>query len=411
MWISLLSNTLNLFAFSFACHTFLTLKTRKSTYLFVCIAIIFVKIFFPINENPHMNFILTFGSYFVLVYMCYKGLFFQKLLFIVSFSACLMICELATTKVLLLLFPATELSNLYSPYYISGIITTNIFIVYLSKLLSFYFKTFSAHKLPNNFWLILILPVTTIFYIFSISDYFYMTGQGITFILVLIGLLFSNLISIYVFYNVVNSIIKEKNMEKELVESSIKYNSIQNQLKQNNAFFHNIRKQSIEMNDLLEQQNYTDLSHYIQDIYANTIQVFNMINSNFEIADMVINDRLYIIQNNGIQIHTTFETTEFSNYSSLDLEKLFSYLLDVCIHYCLESSLDSKTILIKSKKIRNQSLLVFSFTSLESDEKKIELDMKEQIKELLSEDHCIFSIDCDSVRKMNHISILFNSEG
>ena len=58
----------------------------------------------------------------------------------------------------------------------------------------------------------------------------------------------------------------------------------------------------------MNRKEYDELSEYIKNVYSDTTNVYNMINSDYEIVDMIINDRLYIIKNNNITLRVKIGT-------------------------------------------------------------------------------------------------------
>ena len=83
----------------------------------------------------------------------------------------------------------------------------------------------------------------------------------------------------------------------------------------------------------LDKKEYEGLSEYVKNVYSDTTNVYNMINSDCEIVDMIINDRLYIIKNNDIAVRVKIEDTDFF---PLDYVHMFDFLVSLIEQHHLE---------------------------------------------------------------------------
>ena len=148
-----------------------------------------------------------------------------------------------------------------------------------------------------------------------------------------VGLFLSNCISIFIYYKTVKEIIDKGKLAKTLEETSTKNEYLNKLLQQHNVFLHSIRKQSQDMLAFLDKKEYEGLSEYIKNVYSDTTNVYNMINSDCEIVDMIINDRLYIIKNNDIAVRVKIEDTDFF---PLDYVHMFDSLVSLIEQHHLE---------------------------------------------------------------------------
>ena len=186
--------------------------------------------------------------------------------------------------------------------------------------------------------------------IININDYYQSVVNQTFFIFIVIGLLISNLVCIYIYYKTVTTIAKDAELEIQLKKAEIQNESANQILSQHNVFLHDIRNQSIDMMKLLKKGNYTELENYINGIYSDSINIYNMINSNYKIVDVIINDRLYIIKNNSIQLRIQLECTEFPPCNDMEMEMIFKYAIDTGIQACIQSNSDQPSLNIISKK-------------------------------------------------------------
>ena len=179
MIASLFSNILNFFIFSMTCKCFFEIKISKKHYIFIQFIIIFIKSIICIQGNPHFNFISSLLTSIILLFFFFKGTLFRKCLLLIFYALSNVICELLALKMNTLFFSKDEVFNTNSISYYSGILLSNLFLILVIKTFSIYIKVFSLPSLPNYFWVIFILPMTTLLMILGISDYYEITGGGI----------------------------------------------------------------------------------------------------------------------------------------------------------------------------------------------------------------------------------------
>lgn len=289
--------------------------------------------------------------------------------------------------------------------FILGLIISNLFLLFVMYIFSLYWKTFNLKNVPKISLLLLCFPLTTLIFIYNIKDYVKAINNLNNFGLFIIGLFASNLICIYIYYNTIITISSKTELEKSFEKMNLEYQSATTLLSQHNLFLHNIRNQSKDMLDLLNQKKYNKLNSYIHDVYSETTNIYNMINSNYKILDLIINDRLYIFQNNNIQIKTKIETTDFGSFDSFEMERLFKNIIDLCIHSCITSKLENPYIYINSKKTNKQTMLVFVFSSTVNMEKNIM--EQEEINQFLENNSVFKLVEFDEELKETTLSFLF----
>ena len=406
MIASLFSNILNFFIFSMTCKCFFEIKISKKHYIFIQFIIIFIKSIICIQGNPHFNFISSLLTSIILLFFFFKGTLFRKCLLLIFYALSNVICELLALKMNTLFFSKDEVFNTNSISYYSGILLSNLFLILVIKTFSIYIKVFSLPSLPNYFWVIFILPMTTLLMILGISDYYEITGGSNYFIFVLIGLLLSNLICIYVFYLATTKIINENEFNKKIQETNIKLETAEKILGQQDLFFHNIRKQSIDMIELLNQKKFVELKNYIQNIYQDTTNTYNMINTNYDLLNMIINDRLFILKNNNIEFESTLQTSYFFVYDLFELESFFSYLIDLAIRESLNNEENSRKISVVSKLFDQTTLLTFSFKSSNNID-AIKSEITENLNHFISKHQLSYLVFTDNSPNIINISFVF----
>ena len=407
MFANLLSSILNFFIFSVTCQSFFEMNISKKKYILIQLIIVSFKSIISIQGNPQLNFVSSLITSIILLFF-FKGTFIHKSLLLIFYALINVICELLSLKINTLFFSKEEVLNTQSIAYFSGILLSNFFLILLIKILSIYIKTFKLPSLPKYFGAIFILPTTTILMILAISDYYEVTARSNYFVFILLGLLLSNLICIYVFYLATIKIINENELDKKIHKTKIKLETAEKILNQQDLFFNNIRKQSIDMIELLDHQKLTELKEYIQNIYQDTANTYNMINTNYDLLDMIINDRLFILKNNQIEIKSILQTTHFFGYDFFELESFFCYLIDLATHESLKNEADSRKIQIVSKPFEQMTLLTLSFQSYSKNTEEIKNKIEKDLHDFISKQQLNYLVSSEISPNMISISFIFN---
>lgn len=377
-----------------ACHLFLVPKFEKKTTIKGYVFVFFLICLLALFKIPYINILSALIISVAILYL-FKESFMIKGSYILIFYVCNAIVELLSIKFFSMVFMQDVFNTSYGFYLVFT--TSNLVMLILNHVFLHFFRTLKLKEIQNNIWLLLLLPTTTLLIVFGFNDYYFIEGNARIFIILLLGLLLANISTFYVFHHSIQTIIKEKEIAQQ--------NEImKHELKQHEVFLHNVREQTTDMIKLLENQQYDKLNHYIQDIYSDTLQQYNLIHSNFEIIDVLIHDRLYIIKNNHINLRITLESTSFSTCSSLELGNFFKYLIDLGIHHCLTSNLEHPHFFIRSKERGNQVILSLTFTSLN---KISETVVIQSIKEFIDRYQIIVSTDYDDTTNENILSFIF----
>lgn len=357
MVINIVTSFFSIFIFLFTCNLFLSPKYPIRRILLLNIIFVVLKAFLPIRIEPHLNLVFTIFLFMFIIFIFFNGQILSKITLVLGYLMCSAIFELLTMKILSLFYESMVLVDNFA--YLVGVLLSNLFLVLTAYLISQY-KIASQLEIPNYSWITLILPITSIIFILSIQDYYIVTEKAIL-PFVIIGLLLSNYMIIFIYQKILKEITDKNQLSAALIESNNKYERVNALLQQHNVFLHNIRKQSQDMIDLLKQENYQELENYIDHVYSETTTIYNMINSNSEIFDIIINDRLFLIQNNNIHLRVKLESTNFGAFSNNELYKLFSLLIDLGISECLKANNISRNLIVKSKQIGKQTILTTVF--------------------------------------------------
>ncbi|WP_416325160.1 hypothetical protein [[Eubacterium] hominis] len=410
MIATLISNILTLSIFSYICHIFFENKYSDKTYNYIFLIFCALTSLIHFTTSSKFTFLIMLLSYYLLSLITFEGSIIGKLIIVFIFAINLSACELITLKSLLFFYDKSELTVYNNSFaYLLGVVLSNALLFIFSMILKTFYKNYKLNYIPKFSWLIMILPITTICLILSVNDYYQMSTDTDFNIIILIGLLLSNLVSIYVFHKTITVINKEKELQYELLKGKMEYETVRNLLQQHNKFLHNIRNQTRNMLNLLEDKNYKELEKYILNIFSQTTRIYNMINSDYEVIDAIINDKIQDLEDYEITIRVRLESTNFACKSS-DLEKLFRILLDNAILEC--QKLDShmmKNIIIKSKQINDQVAFNMLYTSYTRSDPFINNQEFTNLIKICDDNHLFYWYEYDVENKVSSITILFNN--
>lgn len=386
--------------FIYICQLFFEFQGDFANLIAVCFLAMLANASLKIYADFHLRLIFTFVIFSILIYVCFKGVAFYKAIFICIYIFISAVFEMFTMKVLSMINKELILTDNIS--YLLGIAISNLLLISVFYLAS-KIKLFRENELPKYSWVMLILPITSILLVLSIDDYYFLIGND-SLILVVVGLFLSNCISIFIYYKTVKEVIDKGKLAKILEETSTKNEYLNKLLQQHNVFLHSIRKQSQDMLAFLDKKEYEGLSEYIKNVYSDTTNVYNMINSDCEIVDMIINDCLYIIKNNDITVRVKIEDTDFFPLDYVHTESMFNLLIDLGISECIKTKEETRVLVIKSKRIGEQNILTLSYSSNHSMEDNPLFD---SLVSLIEQHHLEYMVEHVPERNQTNITVLF----
>ena len=405
MIITIISNISNFGLFTFVCILLFEIKCNRKAYSFFFITLIFINTIVNISLTNHLNFIIMIFSIFTLSLLVFKGSLLIKLFTCIFYIIGLSSCELISLNILSSFFEKQQLMipNTSLSYTLGVLISNSIMFIFILIFKSFY----TAYKdiyIPKYSLLILILPITTISFILGINDYYQI--NSVLNIIIFSGLFLSNFISIYIFYKTISYIHREKELQYKLMKGNLKYEAVYGLLEQHNKFLHSIRCQTKNMIHLLENRKYHELEKYILNIFSQTTKIYNMINSDYEIIDAIINEKIQIINDNDINIRVKLESTDFP-CNDKELRIIFGHLINISISECVIAKTVLKNIMIKSKKFGEQLACSFIYSSDNSESQPASQNEYNSVYSICNKNQIITSYDYDYDDKLVTYTLLF----
>ena len=144
--------------------------------------------------------------------------------------------------------------------------------------------------------------------------------------------------------------------QKELYINS-KYNLLSQHYHYNFNFLHDLLHTCNAINKHLEENDLPSVKQQMKQLTETTFKEFNTIYSNSALLNYLLNNKLYLLQENHINFKTVLESDHFE---FLDLEtqiSLFEFLINISIESSLKVPIQDRTIILKSFEKANQLII------------------------------------------------------
>ena len=145
---NLISSIVCIIIYTLCCRLFFHFKEKQNHILFLVtlLLLMLIKTLAPIRESLHLNFILSFGTYIIILYF-FKNTLAYKAFFFLTYLICSSLCEFFTMRIFSLFFFENVVSNDLA--YILGIIVTNLFLLFFLYI-HLHFSYISLHFLDYS---------------------------------------------------------------------------------------------------------------------------------------------------------------------------------------------------------------------------------------------------------------------
>lgn len=355
----IITNFIVLSLLTYISNSFLSFKYSKNKSIIVFFISFIILSSLNYKGASSLNGVLILIIYILYIYFQFKGKFSKKMLIILFFYALQLFSEISAAFCLEYIFHFKIPLILFSFEFIIGSIISNIFLTLLSLLLIYILKFFKKDYLPKYSYLILIIPIITIFLLLSVDDYFILMTNKAAFIRFII-IAFSNIILVITSLIIINYISMKNELEitkqKELYINS-KYNLLSQHYHYNFNFLHDLLHTCNAINKHLEENDLPSVKQQMKQLTETTFKEFNTIYSNSALLNYLLNNKLYLLQENHINFKTVLESDHFE---FLDLEtqiSLFEFLINISIESSLKVPIQDRTIILKSFEKANQLII------------------------------------------------------
>lgn len=306
--------------------------------------------------------------YILFIFILFKGNVYKKLFVFLLFVLTISLSELLITNLMYFSFNLTE--HMLDTYiYTIAILFSNLLTFLVLYLLVNFFTLDILSKHTKFMWLSLILPLTTLLFLYNLSNYFDTFKDNITILLVILGLIVSNIISLIA----ILKDFKRIELSKEIENTRIKYEMLNKQYDVNFYFLHDTIRELTKLTTLMNENNFLDFQKNVIYLHRNLSKSFNSINSNSKILNSLINFRISDITNFNIDVKQLIEYNDFSFISLEDYQYIFSELLNMGIDQCINSKSINPKIIFKTMKVKQQVIIQITFSINDS----ITLDFSE----------------------------------
>lgn len=307
--------------------------------------------------------IMTF-FYVIYIFVFYKGSSYRKLLVIILFILTISFSELFIANIMNYIFNLSANQIDTNIYTIALILSNGLTFVILSIILKFFEKDIKdiMDRYSKFMWFSLILPMTTLLFLYNFTDYFSTFRDNIMTLIIIFGLIISNIISLLT----ISREFKRLELNNEIKETKMKYNLLNTQYNTNYYFLHDTIRKLTKLDNHINESNFKDFQKEIMELNNNLIKSFNTISSNSDLLNSVLNFNISEIIKYNINVKTVIETNHFEFITLEDQQHLYSDLLTLSIHSCINTKDINPRIIIKTKQIDKQIIIQCSFSYTET---------------------------------------------
>ena len=293
-------------------------------------------------------------SYALYTFVIYTGSLKKVLIILFSFMMINAVSEIFSANIMNWLLNINSISDMYTYQYVFAILLANL-ISFLFSLLFMKIMQFTHWKyLPKFSYLLIVLPITTLLLILNLNNYFSLFKDNYFLIFIFLGLIFSNLVTIFVFVKVLEYIQIEKELIKVKAEknvSDIRYTVLNTLYNSNFNFIHDTIRKLFKLENLLTDELNNDFKRELLSINNYMLKELNIINSNSTLIGSILNYKLDEIIESNIDFKSVIEYNDFSFLDVYDQRQIFSILLELGIKHCTFTNKLEKNLILKTKEL------------------------------------------------------------
>ena len=347
----IINNFISFSLLTYISNSLLSFKYSKNKSILIFFISFFIFSSINYNGTSSLKALKLFIIFILYIYFQFKGKFSKKMLVTLFFFSLLLFSEILAIFCLGYFFHFKSPLDIFSFEFMVGSIISNTFLILFSLLLIYILKYFKKDYLPKYSYLILLIPIITIFLLLSVDDYLILMNNRLSFIRFIIIAL-SNIILVIISLTIINYI----SMKNEFYINS-KYNLLSQHYQYNFNFLHDLLHTCNTINKHLQQNDLTSVKQQMNQLTETTFKEFNTIYSNSALLNYLLNNKLYLLQENHINFKTVLESDHFE---FLDLEtqiNLFELLINMSIESCLKAPVENRTVILKSFEKANHFII------------------------------------------------------
>lgn len=355
--------------FLFAGNVFDLRKENKIKIIILNIAIIGIISCLLLFSLAKLNPIIFFISSSLILMKYYEGEWKYKILYVVYFVIITIMSEFVIVNLIKLLIHSFSIQEHDFNFAVGA-----LFVNVLQFMFMEIFKKFVLLKnelISSKYFLLsLILPLITFIFILSIPNYLIITTSknGILLFVIVIGLLFANLMTFYMFAQQLKTISLKMEVEelknKKALET-IYYTYLTKRYHQNFDILHKIKEKMFCIIHDIDNNNYTNVIKTSHEVYKDVSQMMTLSTIGPKSLNIIVDDKISTISKNDINLKVVFEYDDFSFMTVKDQYSLFSLLLDGAINAVLNAKNDLRFISLRSRKVHETIQLTLNYTGNE----------------------------------------------
>lgn len=328
----------------------------KYVYLISFVELLFLFIVNSFNISTLNAWVILLTNFLLLIF-CFYGESRIKLFIIAIYVCCGSIYEIFVFDISHYLFHITHESiTIDSIYYLIGNVLANFLLFCTMNYLSKFITSLSEVKYPAKTSFLFTLPITSVLFVASIknfNDILLFNNFMIT--VTFLGLLISNIFSFYIFFDVIR-IINENNqikLEKSYREiDELNYQILEMKYKKTRSVIHDTKKHINIMKQLINSQEYNELSHYIDDLNSDIGKNFRIAQTSQKVLNLVVDQKFNKLNENNIRLKLDVDNSDLSFLTVYEQNIIFSNLLDNAIESCIHED-ENRNIIFKMRTEKN----------------------------------------------------------
>lgn len=297
----------------------------------------------------------------ILLLLCYHGKLSLKIYITFVYVCFGMILEIFSLIFIHYLFKINyDLINLDSIYYLAGTVFSSLSLFIVLSLFSKFLTSLSITKYPKKTLLLLCLPITSVLFVSSIKNIDnLLIKSNTTIILIFIGLLISNILSFYIFFDIIkilheNTNIKLKESYRKIDE--LNYQLLETKYDNTRKFIHDIKKHVNTITQLISNNDYKELLLYLNELNSEIKKTDYTIQTSQKILNIIINQEINLLEKENIRIKLDVDEIDMSFLSIVEQNLLYGNLLENAIESCI-NCYESKIIILKLKEDEKHIIL------------------------------------------------------
>ncbi|WP_300926649.1 hypothetical protein [uncultured Dubosiella sp.] len=247
-------------------------------------------------------------------------------------------------------------SDINSAIYIAALGLSTLFFLAGSLMLIKGFRFVRYYSIPQYWWILIFVPISTIIMFLSVKDYFQMVGSNQMVLIVFLMSAGSNIILLFLYVKAVSSLeIEKKLLVQEQKENDLKskIEFLDQQYKTNFSFIHDLLQQENEISSFIQNGEKEKAIEALESLGQLTFREFNGILSESNVLNALMAHFQAYIHQNHFHLKTTIAMNDFDFMCIADQYECFYNLLKAIFDLMeYREDQNDRIISIKCKHIR-----------------------------------------------------------